>query len=1132
MRRTSSVCPGRSSRSSRCGSVVQHAVQALALAGLALLAFSQLAMAQTPSRDRPARPVRKAPAPEAAAQAPEPSAEPEQDPVKAEILKVNYVFNRGLYELALPRYEKIIAENPSHARLDLAYYPAALCRFNLAVAAPAKPASTTRAAIDRDVDRKEHLRKAVSHLKEALRKKELEPRAAATRLLGQSLLLLEDHESAAKAFQWVVDRAADSPEAPLARLGLAECHYHAECFEPAAALFSEALGALGRPQDVERARFFLGMCLYRANETGGKGDLAEAAKLFETVAGGKDGDQPSALALDGLYMLALTEQARGQLDRAQAAFRKLGGSGGPEQAELAGFGLATTLFRSGNYKEAVAELERFRAAYPASERREEASLLLARAQLETRQTTSAAKILQELRGSARVGDEASLWLARIFSRHGKARSAANVLSSALKAFPSSRLVPDLRLDLISALVGDNNFEGALREIEAAEGAGASGASADQTAYLKAYALHRAERYAEASQACAAFAAAYPESKHLKDVIQVDAESKLLAGDAPAARAAYEDLLQRFGQSLDPKTVLKARFRVAQAVYGAREYREALQLFEKVGAAIQQDPATAEAARGDPLLGTLRYLEGECAYQLKDGPRTVQALEAFLTEAAGRQGLEVEVDDARFKLAHSKQLAGRLEEARTTYQEALKAAEKSPHREQIIFELGQIAYSLKDYPAATLSLNQLLEETPTTSFAGHALKLLGWMALEGKDAAAAVKYYKRLLDEHPEHPAAADAEYHLGLALRSLGQEDEARAALARFRKAHPDDPRAGRAELEEVTDLVKSGKTDEALDALQKILARKPGPEELPHVLYELAWCRRARGEVDEARKAYANLLAAGGGSLADTAALELGELELESKRPAEARVALEPLARRECPQREKALYRLAWAFHSLEQPEEVVATQASLASLYPQSELLGEVTLLAGRALAARGENGKAVDLFLAVVARGPEAAGADLALVGLGEALAEERRFEEAQKAFVKFLSVHPKSPQVYRARFGLAWSLENLGQVDEALEKYREAARDARTPLAARAQFQIGQCLVAKKLYKDAIVELLQVPAAHTSPEWSAKALLQVAGCFEELEDLDNARKYYGEVKTSFAGRDEARLAEERLNRLETR
>ncbi|HVR75184.1 MAG TPA: tetratricopeptide repeat protein [Planctomycetota bacterium] len=1108
------------------------------LAGAALLFLSALLEASPPqAQEGAARPAKT-------------GKDRAESALDEEIRKINYVFNRGLYEIAIPRYQKLIESHPGHGRLDLVHYPLALCHYHLATqredAAPGTSALEARNV---------HLKEAVTHLKEALKAREFESKVEALRLLGQSLLLLEDFQGAAKTFQAIVERFPSAPEAAQARVGLAEAHYFLEEHARAAALFREVLerGAAAsgglKGEDRDRAEYYLAMALFKSPGAGSpergnteRGNIEESRGLFDGIAARSGGGSRSAYADDAEYMAAVAREKAGDGAGALEGFRRVVDGGSKSYAELGRFGLANAAFRLGKHEDALREAQAFLSEFPASPHRDRATLVLARSLLEMGKTGTGSKMLQDLRTSKAVGDEASLVLARVYTRHAKPRGAILVLSAAIKAFPASPLRGDMELELVSAQLADGKFEEASAALARIEEGGAPQGSAEHAAYLRAYALHRAGKYGEAGKACDQFKEAHPASRYARDIAQLEAENAFLAGDTAGASAAYRDFIERFEKTLDGPGKLKARYRLAQALYLEKDSEAARKELESLRVE-KLDAAAADSFRKDPLFASYHYLLGDIAYQLKDFAAARAELKLFLDslgdppaggEAGGGariEGLADPARDARFKIAHAFQLEGDLASARDAYRSAIHTDPDGPHSEQIQFELGQIAYGEKDYTGAKALFSRLVETKPSSTFAAHSLRFLGWIAFEAGEHEEAAARYRRLADGFPDHPLAAEALYQLALSLQALGQTADARIVLDRFKARHPGDPRLTRVILEEAIALGKEKKPREALALLEKLRSDGPAPDVLPSVLYEIAWCHRSLSDADAAAGVYREILGLGGaGALAGRARLELGELEFDRGNHAAAREVLQPLGDAAGPHREKALYRLVWCAHMLGEAEAVIAAREVFEKAIRQSPLSTELGLLAAQAHLKLGSHEKAGAIFEAVAEAKPPLPESEMALLGHAECLVEARKFERAAARFRAFLDRYPGAEAAYRARFGEAWAAENLGRLEEAMEKYRKVVKETKTPTGARAQFQIGQCLLQKDSFREAIVEFLQVPASFGYPEWASKALLQVAGSFEALEDIPNARKYYSEVASTYPERDEARLAREKLQKLD--
>src|SRR5690606_1752736 len=164
-----------------------------------------------------------------------------------------------------------------------------------------------------------------------------------------------------------------------------------------------------------------------------------------------------------------------------------------------------------------------------------------------------------------------------------------------------------------------------------------------------------------------------------------------------------------------------------------------------------------------------------------------------------------------------------------------------------------------------------------------------------------------------------------------------------------------------------------------------------------------------------------------------------------------------------------------------------------------------------------------------GPEIQGP--ALLRLGEAQASLQRWDASEKAFTQYLDRFSESELWFQARFGVGFARENQGRLDEAIEAYRPVADGHKGPTAARAQFQIGECLFAKKDYEAAVRELLKTDILHAEPQWSAAALYEAGRCFEAMNKAPEARAQYEQVVSRFQEQRWAELAEARLEQVRT-
>jgi TolA-binding protein len=200
-----------------------------------------------------------------------------------------------------------------------------------------------------------------------------------------------------------------------------------------------------------------------------------------------------------------------------------------------------------------------------------------------------------------------------------------------------------------------------------------------------------------------------------------------------------------------------------------------------------------------------------------------------------------------------------------------------------------------------------------------------------------------------------------------------------------------------------------------------------------------------------------------------------------------------------------------------------------PDDALAASASLLCGEASYRRGAHERAIEHLKHVVDRSDDEKLVRPALLRLGEASVALQRWSPALEAFDAHLRGFPGAPRRHEAQFGRGFALENRGQLREAIAAYESVIEAHDGPTAARAQFQIGECLYAMNRHEDAARELLKVDILYAYPEWSAAALYEAGRCFEALDQLDDAAEQYARVVDQHGESEWSRLARQRLDAL---
>lgn len=1021
-----------------------------------------------------------------------PAARPQQGDSANELrdyLSANGFLNRGLYELAAADYRTFLSSQEDHQKAPVARYGLAVCLFRMG-----------------------KYKDAAGEFATLRKRRKFAYAAEVSTILGQCHLALDQYAAAAGAFERVVERHEKHNLADDAAAGWAEALYLDGKYDEAVARSREFVSRWPGSPLRERTEFHWALALVA------KRDYAAAAKrlgrFIRKYESGAFGEQATLL-------LAQCYHRTNALDEAQEYYGRVLKQDDSRYVPDAMVGLAGLLQQKRHFAAAGELLDRFLKRFGDSPLVATARLHRGRSWFEAGKYDKAAEqFTQSAKSKGAAQDAAAYWLAKCDLRTEKYVEAADRLRAAIAEFPKSDLAAEMNYDLTVALVQAGQDEAAGKALAAFRSKFPKHGMAADALQLQALAEHRRKRYDRSLELCRTFLSEHASHALAPRVAFLAAENQFLSGDFAAAIKEYRRFLGRYPKD---SQALRAKYRLGMAYYRTGKLNAAKPLLAEAAGAAEQDSAFRSSLLA---LGDLHFRRGEW----KQAERRLGAYLAGGLDAAG-------ADDALLKLGLAMQRQERQEDALRAYERVIEGFEKSVHRVQALFERGQALLALDRTDEAAKAFARVLEEGGDSKFAPYARNHLGAIALRDKNYELAIQQFDGALASANDKSVSAEALFQRGQALMATSRFEDAEKTYAEFLDQHGSHVHAPRAMGQRAIALARQDRHKDAIRAIQQA-ERKLSDADATlrrNLQYEKAWCLRKLEKSAEAGEVYRALLAEGTeDTLTVHAILELAEIESEAKRHKQAAVLLKRLRdiagkRGETVPskvREQSTYRLAASEFELGNHEQASDLFGELVRDFPESELMASASFLCGEALFKQGKHARAVKHLVRVVERFKGDPTYGPALLRLGECLATQQKWARSEQVFNEHLERFGDSEHWFQARFGVGWAHENQGRFDDAIKAYEQVVARHKGPTAARAQFQIGECLFAKKQYKDAVRELLRVDILYAYPQWSAAALFEAGRCFEMLNKPAEARRQFSAVIEKHKDSRWAAMATQRL------
>jgi cellulose synthase operon protein C len=802
--------------------------------------------------------------------------------------------------------------------------------------------------------------------------------------------------------------AGGSSEAARSAYATAAALQNREAWELAAEEWESLIKAHPADPLADKGRYYLAICQLKNDQQD------KAAETFRRVIASKADAATVALARWELGRIAFqAAQAKPTPEAYAAASRSLDdfvrhGDGQPQMADALFF-LGESLWQSGKRDEAIAAWQRFVREHEKNPRLPEVLYALGVGQAETGkrdEATATLKRFAESFSTHALAPDVAIWRADLAAAGGNSAAVEKILAPVVDG-EGSRAADALER-LAMARWNRKDWPGAA------------------AAYSR-----LAERFPDsprASWAQLSAGIAFAEA-HKPDEARIWL-GKLATSDAPeAAEAAHRLALLEINAKQPARAAQIAEQALAKLTAGGRKpeaetrrmmARLALDradaLWEVPDGKGRSDAAAAYAqiAKDYPDEPAAKTAGSMAALALLEVGKPKEALaeaDRFLKAHAAQGKADATLTDVKAIRAEAILAGGDAAAAAAAYQELITAAAGPP-----AVAPAQLARWRLRQGVALIATKQWQQAHDvlvaaaaglTDDSAAEAALLDATALVELKKPAEAAKMLVALDRSQPEWPRRDESLLLLVRAQRETGDKAGALATAERLVAEFPNARNADVAWYRLGQVRQDAGRHDEAIQAFAKARALKPKGSRAAWSLLSSGWCHEAKGRLDDAIKAWTELVDAYPDSTAAVPAL---------------------LARADVRQRK------ADFAGGLADAREVIARKTAGQSI--DADAIPEAMLVEGLCLSGMKQHAEAAAAFKKLLDAQPDGSGADRAMFEMGAALMLAGRGDDATATFTTFVKRFPESTHAADAWFELGEQAWNAGRYAEAATAYRAA------------------------------------------------------------------------------------------------
>jgi len=1009
-----------------------------------------------------------------------PTAVAQQDAGDKLLTRAAAILDTGMARVARQEYRSFLARYPRHRRVTEARYGLAVCHY-----------------------RTEEYSAAAAQLQQILSDKQFAQQAQAAGLLGQCHLAAGDYRNALKVLEKLLTDHPSGPHVESAKLNIAQTLYMLGENTKAPAAFKKFLRAYPKSRYIHAAHYYIAQCHLAAKQHD---------KAIEALRASLQADRTGRFAPDATMLLGQCHEATGKHNLAESKYLAFILKA-PEQRRAEGYySLGTNYYRAGKYAKAIEAFQHIVRKFASSQYARAARLQIGLSQFAAGKYTDARTTLgQVAEKSPQDAPTAHYWMSQCERALGRNAEAYAILKRLAGPDQPPSNAQRISFDMAVCLIAMGEWGTAAKDLAQFQKRWPKSALLAEATYQQAWCLHKLKAYSQSNEACrAVLSSSAGETAPRREARELLAENLLTMKEYSQAEEAYASLL---------KTDAKNRvylLRWGLCAYYQDKYADAISRLAALGEIdkLAKDPTFSQALQ--PL--------GRCQLELGKHAEAAKTFTAYLTAARENR------DEATYRLALALRGAGKGPQADKTLLGlfANRRELTGPWAIRAAFDYGYDAYRKGSDAEAVSALAKVAAAKTPDQLAAPTTYMLAWLEFNAARYDRAAERFALVSKRWPAYEHAGDCGFHQAVSLHRAGKHEEALGLFVRYAGDHREGKYAADAGNLAAACLMKLDRTTEATKALSALAAAKETRS--ASVLYQLAWLRRRRNNIDGAVQTYEALIKEYPGSdFTTTARIELADL-LFSEKEYRSAASLLTVALKDksvaAKAHQAALLRLGECLVLNGQPRGAVATFENFIRQYPKADGADSARYQVAVSYAQLGELPKARKQLTELLRSCSDDKLVQNARIQLADVYAAEGDHKRAQAAYAQFLKKYPRTAMKAAAQYGIARALHNQQKYDDARTWYARVVETDNGVTAAKAQLQTGRTHWAQGDFKQAAKELLKVDILYKDASLASQALYEAAQAFEKLKDIPMALREYGLCVRKYGDTPSGRLAAERI------